>query len=72
MKWYWKVRIYRPDGHYGVGQVETSRNLTHIDTIQNFYLALTGCKMILEAMSENPFVGFSSIHHIFKTLYEDK
>lgn len=55
MKWYWKVRIYRDNGDYYFGQIVTNQVLIEIDTIQDFYLNMTGCKMLLEGMSESPF-----------------
>lgn len=55
MHWYWKVRIYRPGGNYSHGQIITDRNLEQINTIQDFYKTLTGCKMLLEGMSESPY-----------------
>jgi len=33
----------------------TSKELCEIDIIQDFYQTLTGCKMLLEGMSEIPF-----------------
>jgi hypothetical protein len=64
MRWYWKVRIYRDDGHYYFGEIITERRLDAIDTIQDFYLAMTGCKMLLEGMSESSF-GIESIAFAF-------
>lgn len=55
MKWHWKVRLYRDDGNYYFANVETARELVEIDVIQDFYKAMTGCKMLLEGMSETPF-----------------
>lgn len=54
MNWYWKVRIYNTQGQYGVGWLKTGRDLREIDTIQDAYFTLTGCKMLLEGMSEEP------------------
>ena len=56
MKWHWKVRLYRDNGDYYHANVVTDRDLEQINTIQDFYLAMTGCKMLLEGMSETPFV----------------
>lgn len=55
MKWHWKVRLYRDNGDYYFANVETDRDLREIDTIQDFYKAMTGCTMLLEGMSETPF-----------------
>ena len=52
MKWYWRARIYNSIDHYATIWIATNRVLHEIDTIQDFYRALTGCKMLLEAMSE--------------------
>ena len=52
MKWYWKVRIYRPDGQYCQGVIETDRVLMEIDLIKDFYEEMTGCKMLLEGMAD--------------------
>lgn len=55
MKWYWKVRLYRQDGHYYFGEIVTECDLQQIDCIQDFYEQLTGCKMLLEGMQEKPY-----------------
>ena len=55
LKWYWKVRLYNTKGQYGHACVVTERVLGDIDLIQDFYKELTGCKMLLEGMSEAPF-----------------
>lgn len=58
-------------------QVETDRGCLHeIDVIQDFYFMLTGCKMMLEGMSETPFFdkyGLGSHPRtIFTTLYTER
>ncbi len=55
MKWYWRVRMQSAKGTYCIVQIETAQNLDHISVIQDFYHSLTGCKMILEGMSETPY-----------------
>lgn len=56
MFWYWKARIYfgRSESMCTTIEIKTNRDLHEIDTIQNFYKALTGEKMLLEGMSESP------------------
>jgi len=65
MNWYWTVRIYRPDGNYSHVVVKTGRDLREIDTIEDFYRHLTGCKMLLEGMSEIPPSHLSSPSETF-------
>lgn len=66
MKWYWKVRCcYNKKGDYIIAEVETGRDLTEIDCIQDFYLALTGYKMLLEGMSES-----SMMHNSISTVWK--
>lgn len=55
MYWYWKVRIYNKAGSYCWANVKTCRDLNDIGIIQDFYFSLTGCKMLLEGMSETEF-----------------
>lgn len=69
MLWHWKVRIYRGDS-YAVGQLTTERNLRVIDTIQDFYFAMTGYKMLLEGMSEAEFHSTNDINTAFSILWE--
>lgn len=54
MKWYWEVRLYAPDGHYGHAVVATERQLVEIDIMQGVYRELTGCEMVIEGMSNSP------------------
>lgn len=68
MLWYWKVRIYRGD-NYGIGWVSTERRLDAINTIQDFYQKLTGHKMLLEGMSEAPFIGVTDLKAAFNILW---
>ena len=68
MKWYWRVRLYNLAGMYWHCQVETGRDLQEIDTVKDFYEALTGCKMLLEGMSEGP-TELESIKTAFKGLW---
>lgn len=67
MKWYWKVRCYRPQGDYYICELETERRLEQIDVIQDFYLAFTGCRMILEGMSEESF-KIAPVSHAFQSM----
>jgi hypothetical protein len=69
MKWYWKVRIYRPDGRYVQCEVVTPQELCHIDKWQDYYLELTGCKMLLEGMSEQSWAGLPTITNGFSKLW---
>jgi len=68
MKWYWKVRIYAPNGSYIITQIATNRTLDEINCIQDFYFELTGCKMLLEGMSETDSVELISINEAFHRL----
>ena len=64
MNWYWKVRIYSPNGQYAFAEIMTERRLEQIDAVQDAYKQLTGCRMLLEGMSETSFKqenGFSVI-----------
>lgn len=69
MHWWWHVRIYNKAGNYWHGQICTDRNLREIDAIQEFYHTLTGCKMLLEGMSEREFEGVSLIQESFEGLW---
>jgi hypothetical protein len=69
MNWYWHVRIYNKAGQYWRGEIVTGRNLREIDGIQDFYLALTGCKLLLEGMSEQPNPNVASIEEAFLGLW---
>lgn len=66
MKWYWKVRIYSTDGQYAFAEIVTDRILQQIDSIQDAYRQLTGCKMLLEGMSETTFKQDNGFHIIWK------
>jgi hypothetical protein len=69
VSWWWHVRIYNKEGHYWHGQICTGRDLKEIDGIQDFYFTLTGCKMLLEGMSEREFEGVSLIQESFEGLW---
>lgn len=71
MKWYWKVRIYNRTGQYAQACVETEREIFAIDRIQDFYKDLTGCKMLLEGMSESWPTGVGRIGDMFNILWKD-
>lgn len=71
MKWHWKIRIYNNKGHYCIGQIATDCNLDLIDNIQDFYEGMTGCRMILEGMSEQPYDGVSELSHVFHCIWQD-
>lgn len=71
MHWYWHVRIYNKRGNYWHGQVVTGRDLQEIDGIQDFYFVLTGCKMLLEGMSEREFEGVAPIQESFEGLWRE-
>lgn len=72
MHWYWKVRIYAPDGNYAFAEIKTERTLDAIDAVQDAYLALTGCKMLLEGMSDIPFKkdggGLDGFHLLWRAI----
>ena len=68
MKWYWKVRLYGANGYYHSVEIETARNLGEIDAMQDFYLALTGYKMVVEGMRETSF-GLPSVKQAFERLF---
>lgn len=72
MNWFWKVRIYNSADTYWYGQVKTTRDLCEIDAIQDFYKTLTGCKMLIEGMSENPFKEAYEISDAFANLWRIK
>lgn len=72
MNWWWKVRIHDSKGNYWYGQVCTARDLKEIDAIQDFYFVLTGCKLLLEGMSETEFEGVDLIQDAFKGLWKEK
>lgn len=70
MNWYWKVRVYNTNGFYGTSQIKTGRNLEEINVIQDFYKELTGCKMLLEGMSEIPYENISYTKDIFQMIWK--
>ncbi len=69
MKWYWKVRLYHPGGHYAIGQISTGEGTREIDAYTDFYHQLTGCKAILEGMSQQAYVCLS-IQDAFATIWK--
>lgn len=69
MNWYWRVRIYNKQGQYWHGQIITDRNLREIDSYQDFYAMLTGCKMLLEGMSEQEDPNVGGIQDAFHGLW---
>lgn len=69
MHWYWHVRIYNKAGRYWHAQITTGRDLKEIDGIQDFYWTLTGCKMLLEGMSEQENSNLSGIQDAFAKLW---
>lgn len=71
MKFWWKIRIYNEAGQYGICQIETIEGTNEIDAYQDFYFRLTGCKLLLEGMSQVPFQCLS-LGEAFKMLWEDK
>lgn len=70
--WNWKVRIYNTAEMYGVAQLVTERDLHDIETIQEFYMNLTGHKMVIEGMSEQPYENIPFINGVFNTLWKAK
>lgn len=69
MMWYWRVRIHDKAGNYWHGQIATGRNLQEIDGIQDFYAILTGCKMLLEGMSDREDPNLALIQDAFEGLW---
>jgi hypothetical protein len=69
MNWYWKVRIYDSAGGYWHAEVKTIRDLNEINTIQDFYKELTGCKMLLEGMSDKTNPHIATIKQAFEGLW---
>jgi hypothetical protein len=69
MSWWWHVRIYNKAGKYWHAQIATERNLREIDAIQDFYFTLTGCKMLLEGMSERESTDLISIQGAFEGIW---
>lgn len=69
MNWYWHVRIFNKEGKYWHGQIITDRNLREIEGYQDFYAMLTGCKMLIEGMSEQPNDNIGTIHEAFHGLW---
>lgn len=68
MNWYWKARCYRPGGDYCIIQIKTERTLYHIHSIQNFYLAVIGERMLLEGMSEEPYQNLKKEDYLYAFL----
>lgn len=65
MQWYWKVKIYSPNGQYAFSEIITVRDdLSLISSIQDAYMQLTGCKMILEGMAGQSFKQEKNGFHI--------
>lgn len=71
MNWHWKVRIHNASGHYGMAQFSTGRELRCVDEAQDFYFTLTGCKMLLEGMSEHPFENVPDLCEVFNILWKE-
>lgn len=70
MKWHWKVRIYNTRGSYGIGQIALDRKLELIDSLhQDAYEAMTGCRMLLEGMSEQPYDGVCELSTAFAAIW---
>lgn len=72
MNWYWKVRIYDRNGRYWFGQIKTARELREIDTIQSFYQALTGGRMLIDGMSDQRDTNLADINDAFIGLWVTK
>ena len=70
MNWFWRVRIYNSDDHYWRCQIETKNDLREIACIQEFYWKLTGCKMVLEGMSEKANSELATAHGAFAGLWK--
>lgn len=63
---YWQVRIYNPNGDYGISQV--SGEMDDVMNIALFYYSLTGCKMLVEAMQQKPY-NVTPLSEVFYILY---
>lgn len=74
MKWHWRVRLYRPDNHYGCCEIITNREngLNEIRLAQYFYANMTGGIMLIEGMSETPNDTIKSAQEVFNILWEAK
>lgn len=71
MHWYWKVRIYNKKGTYWHAQIITARELKEIDAMQDFYFTLTGCKMLIEGMSETEDPHHDLLQEAFEGIWRD-
>lgn len=69
MKWHWKIRIYNSRGHYAIGQIALDKKLELIDSFQDTYEAMTGCRCLLEGMSERPHEGVEELVVAFKAIW---
>lgn len=70
MHWYWKVRIYNTAGDYAIVQIATPSSLRHIDIIEDFYKELTGCKMLFEGMSQQPYDNMLPLKEGFDIIWK--
>ena len=65
MNWYWKVHCYTPQGGYHTRQIKTTFALHEIDLISDFYHDLTGCRILLEGMSGEPYPDIEMITGLY-------
>ena len=63
------MRIYQPSGRWSIGQFSTGKGLIEVDTCQDFYTDLTGCKALLEGMSIREHQNVPYIQEAFRTLW---
>jgi len=71
MNWYWRARIYNTEGNRCLlCQIKTSPELSEIDAIQDFYAAMTGCKILLEGMSVIPDPDVIDMREAFNRLWQ--
>lgn len=70
MNWYWRARMYDTEGSYLICQIKTGRQSTQFDAIQDFYANVTGCKILLEGMSDRPHEGVIEVREAFARLWQ--
>lgn len=68
MKYWWKIRIYNGLGQYAISQIETEEGTSEIDAYMDFYKALTGCRIMLEGMSQTKYECLD-IHAAFNVMW---
>lgn len=72
MLWYWRARMYRPNGDYYTCQIPTAQNLNDIKIIQAFYTSTTGCQLLLEGMTSEPTHNIANPLEAFTNLWKGR